>query len=207
MSSTIHNASALNALVEQPGAQFNQTRQGFDTGRRTFKCWASVAANLLPLRGSPDATYVEMKVDTATITNERAELATIEVNYLGTLIQGQRKPDEFTYTVNYDPSTASVTYNSTTIDVAIYHPQVTHIYTTETLPTSKVGQFRDPDKFADLVMEETVQYPTINAVLTWAVALKGWRIQGRNIRDNGTIYEVTDTYFYEFVGSPTLTTT
>ncbi len=46
MSATIHGGSELYSLVEQPGSSFTTTRAGFDTGRRTFKCWQSVAGTL-----------------------------------------------------------------------------------------------------------------------------------------------------------------
>jgi len=83
MSATTHGSSALYSLVEQPGSSFTTTRAGFDTGRRTFKCWQSVAGTLEPLRGSADSTYFGMKVDTVEVTFDTAGVATMQVSYLG----------------------------------------------------------------------------------------------------------------------------
>jgi hypothetical protein len=207
MSATIHNSTALAALVEQPGATFTQSRSGFDTGRRTFKCLSASVANLVPMRGDADSTFPNMKVDTVTTTFERAGLAMVDVSYLGEVVStGEaEKPDEFTYTVNYEPNGAnfSVTINGTTstIDTSIFHPQVTHVYITSDLPTSKVGQYIDPERFADLVPEDVIDVPGISQTWTYNVLYKGWKLTGRTIRENGERYEISDTYSYDFVFS------
>lgn len=202
MSATNHNATALYALVEQPGATFSTTSGGFDTGRRVFKCWQSVVATLEPLRGSPDSVYQGMKVDTVSTTFDKSGVATIEVNYLGVKNETHIKEDEFNYSVAYDndgfvvestEGRLSFDYSS-----AIMKPQVTHTYLTKTLPTTKVGEFATPPKYADLVPSDTITFAELGVAMQFNYYFKGWMLIGRTIKTSGEMHQITDTYLWDF---------
>ena len=167
MSATTHGSTALYSLQEQPGASFTTTRGGFDTGRRVFKCWQSVVATLEPLRGSTDATYSGMKVDTVTTTFDKAGVATLEVNYLGVKNAAQVKDDEFNYSVTSETPSFYVNTSGFDFNATIPKPQVTRTYVTSTLPTSEVGQFEEPLKYVDMIPGDTIYFGETGDTLTF----------------------------------------
>lgn len=186
MSATIHGGSELYSLVEQPGSSFTTTRAGFDTGRRTFKCWQSVAITLEPLRGSADSIYFSMKVDTVEVTFDKAGVATIQVSYLGTKNETQIKEDEFQYSVTDE--TGMIYAPTFDWEASIPKPQVTRTYMTRTLPTAKVGRFDVPLKYADQVPGDTVFYEEVPALWTYTFWFKAWRLIGRTIKTAGDLH-------------------
>jgi len=197
MSATIHGGSELYSLVEQPGSSFTTTRAGFDTGRRTFKCWQSVAGTLEPLRGSADSTYFGMKVDTVEVTFDRAGVATMQVSYLGIKNQSQIKEDEFNYSVTDE--TPKIYYNSDfDWQSSIPKPQVTRTYITRTLPTTKIGRYDKPLKYADMVPGDTVYFQEVPALWKYTFWFKAWRLIGRTIKNVGDLYEITETHQWDF---------
>jgi len=196
MSATIHGGSELYSLVEQPGSSFTTTRGGFDTGRRTFKCWQSVAITLEPLRGSADSTYFGMKVDTVEVTFDKAGVATMQVSYLGSKNESQIKEDEFSYSVTDE--TGKIYAQTFDWEASIPKPQVTRTYMTRTLPTTKVGRFDVPLKYADQVPGDTVFYEEVPALWTYTFWFKGWRLIGRTIKNVGDLYEITETHQWDF---------
>ncbi len=208
MSATIHGNSALYSLQEQPGSTFTTTRAGFDAGRRVFKCWASVVATLEPRRGTPDATYAGMIVDTVTTTFDTVGVATLEVNYLGIKDEGALKDDDWAYSVNYSPSdvTFPATINATivTLTDTQFVPQITRTYITAELPTDKVGDFVTPAKFAELVPSTNVSIPGASVNIVFSSHFNGWRIEGRTIRQVGNRYEISDTMNYVAPGTITV---
>ena len=196
MSATIHGGSELYSLVEQPGSSFTTTRAGFDTGRRTFKCWQSVAITLEPLRGSADSTYFGMKVDTVEVTFDKAGVATIQVSYLGTKNETQIKEDEFQYSVTDE--TGMIYAPTFDWEASIPKPQVTRTYMTRTLPTAKVGRFDVPLKYADQVPGDTVFYEEVPALWTYTFWFKAWKLIGRTIKTAGDLHEITETHQWDF---------
>jgi len=196
MSATIHGGSELYSLVEQPGSSFSTTRGGFDTGRRTFKCWQSVAITLEPLRGSADSTYFGMKVDTVEVTFDKAGVATMQVSYLGSKNESQIKEDEFSYSVTDD--TGKIYAPTFDWEASIPKPQVTRTYMTRTLPTAKVGRFDVPLKYADQVPGDTVFYEEVPALWTYTFWFKAWRLIGRTIKTAGDLHEITETHQWDF---------
>ena len=196
MSATIHGGSELYSLVEQPGSSFTTTRAGFDTGRRTFKCWQSVAGTLEPLRGSADSSYFGMKVDTVEVTFDKAGVATIQVSYLGTKNETQIKEDEFSYSVTDE--TGMIYAPTFDWEASIPKPQVTRTYMTRTLPTAKVGRFDVPLKYADQVPGDTVFYEEVPALWTYTFWFKAWRLIGRTIKTAGDLHEITETHQWDF---------
>jgi len=196
MSATIHGGSELYSLVEQPGSSFTTTRAGFDTGRRTFKCWQSVAITLEPLRGSADSIYFSMKVDTVEVTFDKAGVATIQVSYLGTKNETQIKEDEFQYSVTDE--TGMIYAPTFDWEASIPKPQVTRTYMTRTLPTAKVGRFDVPLKYADQVPGDTVFYEEVPALWTYTFWFKAWRLIGRTIKTAGDLHEITETHQWDF---------
>jgi len=196
MSATIHGGSELYLLVEQPGSSFTTTRAGFDSGRRTFKCWQSVAGTLEPLRGSADSTYFGMKVDAVEVTFDKAGIATMQVSYLGIKNQSQTKEDEFQYSVTDEtPEIYEPTFDW---QASIPKPQVTRTYITRTLPTSKIGRFDVPLKYADMVPDDYVVYEEVPAVWFYTFWFKAWRLIGRTIKNVGDLYEITETHQWDF---------
>ncbi len=196
MSATIHGGSELCSLVEQPGSSFSTTRGGFDTGRRTFKCWQSVAGTLEPLRGSADSVYFGMKVDAVEVTFDKAGIATMQVSYLGTKNESQVKEDEFQYSVTDEtPEIYEPTFDW---QASIPKPQVTRTYITRTLPTTKIGRFDVPLKYADQVPGDTVFYEEVPALWTYTFWFKAWRLNGRTIKNVGDLYEITETHQWDF---------
>ena len=196
MSATTHGSSALYSLVEQPGSSFTTTRAGFDTGRRTFKCWQSVAATLEPLRGSADSTYFGMKVDTVEVTFDTAGVATMQVSYLGIKNQSQTKEDEFQYSVTDEtPKIYDPTFDW---EASIPKPQVTRTYITDKLPTTKIGRFDVPLKYADMIPGDTVYYEEVPALWTYTFWFKAWRLNGRTIKNVADLYEITETHQWDF---------
>lgn len=206
MSAKVHNSTALDALVLQPGSSFTRSRAGFDTGRRQFKCWAASAPELAPLRGDADYTFDGMLVDTVTISEMRGGLATVDVSYLGVLTGNPEdvKPDEFVYNTNYQESGDNVTFivNGVThaVDFGYHLPQVTHTYVTEDLPTTKPGQLIAPGKYADLVPDGIIVFDD-GMIITPVNPVAFWRLDGRNIREVNGLYELSDTYNYNFMAS------
>ena len=197
MSATTHGSAALYSLVEQPGSSFTTTRGGFDTGRRVFKCWQSVAVTLEPLRGSSDETYSGMKVDTVTTTFDKAGVATLDVNYLGIKNQSQTKEDEVNYSVTSETPSFYVSTTSFDFNATIPKPQVTRTYLTRTLPTSKVGQFEEPVKYVDQVPGSTIYFGEVGLTLTFTFLFKGWKLIGRTIKNVGDLYEITETHQWD----------
>ena len=196
MSATIHGGSELYLLVEQPGSSFTTTRAGFDSGRRTFRCWQSVAGTLEPLRGSADSTYFGMKVDAVEVTFDKAGIATMQVSYLGIKNQSQTKEDEFQYSVTDEtPEIYEPTFDW---QASIPKPQVTRTYITRTLPTSKIGRFDVPLKYADMVPADFVVYEEVPAVWFYTFWFKAWRLIGRTIKNVGDLYEITETHQWDF---------
>ena len=197
MSATTHGSSALYSLVEQPGSSFTTTRAGFDSGRRTFKCWQSVVGTLEPLRGSPDSTYFGMKVDTVEVTFDKAGVATLQVSYLGIKNQSQTKEDEFQYSVTDE--TPKIYYNASfDWQASIPKPQVTRTYITRTLPTTKIGRFDVPLKYADMVPGDTVYYEEVPALWKYTFWFKAWKLIGRTIKNVADLYEITETHQWDF---------
>ena len=197
MSATIHGSTELYSLVEQPGSSFTTTRAGFDTGRRTFKCWQSVALTLEPLRGSADSTYFGMKVDTVEVTFDKAGVATMQVSYLGTKNESKIKEDEFTYSVTDE--TPKIYYNpSFDWQASIPKPQVTRTFITRTLPTTKIGRFDRPLKYADMIPGNTVYYEEVPALWRYTFWFKAWKLIGRTIKNVADLYEVTETHQWDF---------
>ena len=199
MSATTHNSSALYSLVEQPGASFTTTRAGFDTGRRTFKCWQSVVGTLEPLRGSPDSTYFGMKVDTVEVTFDTAGVATLQVSYLGIKNQSQTKEDEFQYSVTDEtPVIYAPTFDW---QASIPKPQVTRTFITDKLPTAKIGAFDVPLKYADLIPGDTRYYEEAGTTWVYTFWFKAWRLIGRTIKTVAGVadlYEITETHQWDF---------
>jgi hypothetical protein len=196
MSATIHGGSGLYSLVEQPGSSFTTTRAGFDTGRRTFKCWQSVAATLEPLRGSPDSIYFGMKVDTVAVTFDAAGVATMQVSYLGIKNQSQTKEDEFQYSVTDEtPEIREPTFDW---QLSIPKPQVTRTFITRTLPTTKIGRYDMPLKYAELVPGDTVYFEEVSALWRYTFWFKAWRLIGRTIKNVADLYEITETHQWDF---------
>ena len=199
MSATTHNSSALYSLVEQPGASFTTTRAGFDSGRRTFKCWQSVVGTLEPLRGSPDSTYFGMKVDTVEVTFDKAGVATLQVSYLGIKNQSQTKEDEFQYSVTDEtPVIYAPTFDW---QASIPKPQVTRTFITDKLPTTKIGRFDVPLKYADMIPGDTVYYEEAGTTWLYTFWFKAWRLIGRTIKTVAGVadlYEITETHQWDF---------
>ena len=196
MSATTHGGSELYSLVEQPGSSFTTTRAGFDTGRRTFKCWQSVVGTLEPLRGSPDSTYFGMKVDTVEVTFDKAGVATLQVSYLGIKNESQTKEDEFQYSVTDE---TPVIYEPTfDWQASIPKPQVTRTFITDKLPTTKIGRFDVPLKYADMIPGDTVYYEEVPALWKYTFWFKAWRLIGRTIKNVADLYEVTETHQWDF---------
>ena len=199
MSATTHNSSALYSLVEQPGASFTTTRAGFDSGRRTFKCWQSVVGTLEPLRGSPDSTYFGMKVDTVEVTFDTAGVATLQVSYLGIKNQSQTKEDEFQYSVTDEtPVIYAPTFDW---QASIPKPQVTRTFITDKLPTAKIGAFDVPLKYADLIPGDTRYYEEAGTTWVYTFWFKAWRLIGRTIKTvagAADLYEITETHQWDF---------
>jgi len=200
MSATIHGGSELYSLVEQPGSSFTTTRAGFDTGRRTFKCWQSVAGTLEPRRGTPDTTYPGMIVDTVTTTFDTAGVAKMDVNYLGIKDEGTLKEDDWAYSVNLAISDrtieATIGATAVTLGDTQFVPQITRTYITAALPTNKVGDFVEPAKFADLVPSTSVSLPGASVQLNYLPYFTGWRLEGRTIKQAGPRYEISETMNY-----------
>ncbi len=199
MSATIHGGSELYSLVEQPGSSFTTTRAGFDSGRRTFKCWQSVTATLEPLRGSPDSTYFGMKVDTVEVTFDKAGVATMQVSYLGIKNQSQTKEDEFQYSVTDE--TGKIHADTFDWEASIPKPQVTRTYITDKLPTTKIGRFDVPLKYADMIPADTVYYEEVPALWKYTFWFKAWRLIGRTIKTVAGVadlYEITETHQWDF---------
>jgi len=196
MSATTHGSTELYSLVEQPGSSFTTTRAGFDTGRRTFKCWQSVAATLEPLRGSADSIYSGMKVDTVQVTFDKAGVATMQVSYLGIKNQSQTKEDEFNYSVTDE--TPKLYFPTFDWQSTIPKPQVTRTYITDTLPTTKIGRYDRPLKYADLIPGDTVYYEEVGTTWLYTFWFKAWRLIGRTIKNAGDLYEITETHQWDF---------
>jgi hypothetical protein len=196
MSATTHGGSGLYSLVEQPGASFTTTRAGFDAGRRTFKCWQSVVGTLEPLRGSPDSIYFGMKVDTVEVTFDTAGVATMQVSYLGIKNQSQTKEDEFQYSVTDEtPVIYAPTFDW---QASIPKPQVTRTYITDKLPTTKIGRFDVPLKYADMIPGDTVYYEEVPALWKYTFWFKAWKLIGRTIKTVADLYEITETHQWDF---------
>ena len=199
MSATTHGSSALYSLVEQPGASFTTTRAGFDSGRRTFKCWQSVVGTLEPLRGSPDSTYFGMKVDTVEVTFDTAGVATLQVSYLGIKNQSRTKEDEFQYSVTDEtPVIYAPTFDW---QASIPKPQVTRTFITDKLPTTKIGRFDVPLKYADMIPGDTVYYEEAGTTWLYTFWFKAWRLIGRTIKTVAGVadlYEITETHQWDF---------
>ena len=199
MSATTHGISALYSLVEQPGSSFTTTRAGFDSGRRTFKCWQSVVGTLEPLRGSPDSTYFGMKVDTVEVTFDTAGVATLQVSHLGIKNQSQTKEDEFQYSVTDEtPVIYAPTFDW---QASIPKPQVTRTFITDKLPTTKIGRFDVPLKYADMIPGDTVYYEEAGTTWLYTFWFKAWRLIGRTIKTVAGVadlYEITETHQWDF---------
>lgn len=202
MSATTHSPTNLNSLVEQPGSSFNTTRGGFDTGKRVFKCWQSVVAALEPARGSADSVYQGMKVDTVVTTFDKAGVATVEVNYLGVKNDANPKEDEFQYSVSYDNDAflvegdARINFDFSAIQPK---PQVTRTYIATELPTTKVGDFSTPAKYADLIPSENITFAELGVTLHLNFYFKGWMLVGRTIKTVGNLHQITDTYLWDYL--------
>lgn len=205
MARTEHGTDLKTGLVENPGASFVVSKTGYDSGTRTYTCDADYVANLIPARGTPDATYPGMFVEDVTITNGKAGIATVVVSYKGVIIpddtgSDNTDADAIQYYVNAQVD-AIVIEAAGGISFTKYEPMVTHTYTTTTFPAFNVGEYIDPPLFADKVPASTVSVPVGNSGAgTWTFYYieSGWRLDNRQIQSVGGAYEITDTYLYKY---------
>jgi hypothetical protein len=130
------------------------------------------------------------------VTFDTAGVATMQVSYLGAKNESQIKEDEFSYSVTDE--TGKIYAPTFDWEASIPKPQVTRTYMTRTLPTTKVGRFDVPLKYADQVPGDTVFYEEVPALWTYTFWFKGWRLIGRTIKTAGDLHEITETHQWDF---------
>jgi hypothetical protein len=84
---------------------------------------------------------------------------------------------------------------------SIPKPQVTRTYITDKLPTTKIGRFDVPLKYADMIPGDTVYYEEVPALWKYTFWFKAWKLIGRTIKTVAGVadlYEITETHQWDF---------
>jgi hypothetical protein len=197
---TEHGLSLTAALREKTGAQFKINKRGFDTGSRRYTCDTSMAEALVPAIGDADSRFTNMRVSGVNITEGKAGLAEVSVEF-----EGEIKPGKPHY---YDYNTSDQIDSIRTDAGGIYSltlPIVTHYYVTGVYPTTQIGEYATPGKYSErlpkqlnprqLRPENSGTGPVWDTY--WFGGLNaGWRLTSRQISESGPLYSVVDVYTY-----------